>query len=80
MRDWREYESEHGYIRVLFRLTPTEDGGRKGPVFSDCRAAWDIGNTYNGEWTVNDAPLVFEDVESVAPGGRSNGTHSPHRT
>jgi hypothetical protein len=67
-RDWLDYEREHGYIRIRFRLTPTEGGGRKAPVFSDYRASWDIGNTYEGEWTVNDAPLVFEEVEVLHPG------------
>jgi hypothetical protein len=68
VRDWLEYERDHGYIRIRLRLTPTEQGGRGNRVWSDYRSSWDIGNTYNGEWTLNDAPLVLEDVEAIAPG------------
>jgi hypothetical protein len=68
VRDWLGYEREHGYVRVRMRLVPTEEGGRARAIFSEYRASWDIGNTVNGEWCLNDAPLVFEDVGSVAPG------------
>jgi hypothetical protein len=67
-RDWLDYEAQHGFIRVRLMLLTPDEGGRSRPVFSDYRASWDIGNTYEGQWTVNDAPLVFEDVEKLEPG------------
>jgi len=67
-RDWLDYEAEHGFIRVRLRLLTAEEGGRSRPIYSDYRASWDIGNTYEGEWTVNDAPLVLEDVDKLDPG------------
>jgi len=67
-RDWLDYEAEHGFIRARMRLLATEEGGRKRPIFTDYRASWDIGNTYEGEWTVNDAPITLEGVEELAPG------------
>lgn len=66
--DWLEYERDHGYIRIHLVLKPTDAGGRRNPVWCDYRSSWDIGNVYNGEWTLNDAPLVLEGVESIAPG------------
>lgn len=67
-QDWLEYEREHGYIRVRFRLVPTEEGGRERPIFSEYCASWDIGNTHDGEWALNDAPIVFENVDELRPG------------
>jgi len=67
-RDWLDYEAEHGFIRARMQLLATEERGRKGPIFTDYRASWDIGNTYEGEWTINDAPVTLEDVEQLAPG------------
>ncbi len=79
MRDWRDYKREHGFVRVRLPLLATDEGGRKNPVWSDYRSSWDIGNAYNGEWTINEAPLVLEDVESIAPGEEATALASSPR-
>ncbi len=73
MRAWLD----HKYIWIGLRLLATDEGDRKSPVWSDYRSSWDIGNTYNGEWTLNDAPLVLEDVESIAPGEEATARIHP---
>ncbi len=64
---WRRVEAERGYLRVSLNLaSPTE--GRKTPVLSGYRACWDIGATYEGARTFNDAPITIEDAPTIAPG------------
>lgn len=67
-RDWRDYEEAHGFIRVRLYLVPTEEGGRSRPIWSDYRASWDIGGVYEGDKTINDAPLTLEGAENLEPG------------
>lgn len=67
-RDRGDYERTHGYVLVRLHLLPTEEGGRSRPIWSDYRSSWDIGATYKGERTFNDAPLTLEDVERLEPG------------
>jgi hypothetical protein len=66
---WERREREQGFVRVRLRLLTTNEGGRQGPIFDGYRASWDIGNlSESGEWTINDAPLLFEDCDSLALG------------
>jgi len=64
---WRRVEAERGYLRASLSLaSPAE--GRKTPILSAYRACWDIGATYEGARTFNDAPITIEDAPSIAPG------------
>lgn len=66
---WLEHERDHGFVRARLTLLPTSgDSGRQTPILSGYRASWDIGNLWEGKPTVNDAPLVIEDQDSVPPG------------
>ena len=49
-------------------MLPTDEGGRRKPIFSEYRASWDIGTLHEGQWSLNDAPLTLEDVEMLLPG------------
>ena len=56
------------FFKVRLRLLETEEGGRKGPIFSDYRPSWDLGNTWLGEATINDGRVFLEDRDELAPG------------
>jgi hypothetical protein len=54
-------------LRVSLSLaSPTE--GRTTPISSGYRACWDIGATYEGAKTFNDAPITIEYASQIAPG------------
>lgn len=53
---------------VRVRLLPTEHGGRKGPIMSDYRPSWNLGNKWLGEPTINDGRVVLEGCTEIAPG------------
>jgi translation elongation factor EF-Tu-like GTPase len=75
---WERRERKRGVVRVRVRLLTTAEGGRHGPIADGYRASWDIGNqTDAGEWTSNDAPLLLEDRESLAPGETATGRIHP---
>lgn len=65
---WAKVERDRGYLRVRLRLAATAEGGRKGPIFSEYRAAWDIGTTFEGKWALCDAPLTFDGVDALHSG------------
>jgi translation elongation factor EF-Tu-like GTPase len=66
---WERRERDQGFLRVRVRLLTTEEGGRQSPIFDGYRAAWDIGNlSESGEWTTKDAPLLFENRDSLPLG------------
>lgn len=56
------------FFKVRLRLLESEPGGRKGPIFSDYRPSWDLGNTWLGEATLNDGRVFLEDRDELAPG------------
>ena len=67
---FRVYESKYGFVEAHLTLTPTADGGRKNPVFTDYRPDWNIGNrAESGEVEINGAPITVEDAPSIPPGG-----------
>jgi hypothetical protein len=48
-------------VEARLTLTPTADGGRKHPVFTDYRPDWNIGNrAESGETEINGAPSGTE--------------------
>ncbi len=53
---------------VRVRLLPTELGGRTGPILTDYRPSWDLGNTWLGEATINDGRVSLEGCAELAPG------------
>lgn len=57
-----------GHFLVRLRVTPTEEGGRRGPVFSGYRPDWDVGNLHDGEPTINGAKVSFEQPSLLEPG------------
>ena len=66
---WERRATEKGFVRVRLRVVATDEGGRQGLLFDGYRANWDIGNrTEDGGRTSNDAPLLLDDQESLAPG------------
>jgi hypothetical protein len=55
------YGERVGYLRAKLRLTRTEDGGRKGPVYSGYRSTWAWGGlTEDGLEIHHDASLTLE--------------------
>jgi hypothetical protein len=71
--DWLlNRERIDGFIRARLTMLPTsEDTGRRTPILSGYRSSWDIGNMWEGQPTVNDAPLLIEDQDSVHPGAQA---------
>jgi translation elongation factor EF-Tu-like GTPase len=70
---WERGERERGFILVRVRLLTTDEGGRKGPIADGYRASWDIGNrSEEREWTINDAPLLLDGRDWLAPGESAN--------
>lgn len=66
---FRIYEAEHGYIEARLTLLPTEDGGRRTPIFTDYRPSWNIGNRAEDDTIeLNDARVSLEDCKSLLPG------------
>jgi hypothetical protein len=66
---WKRSEREQGFVRIRVRLLTTAEGGRQGPISDGYRSSWNIGNrTDSGEWSFNDAPMLLDDRESLAPG------------
>lgn len=55
-------------LKVRLRLLPTEHGGRKAPVFNDYRPSWNLGNTWNGQPTINDGRVLLDGLSELAPG------------
>jgi hypothetical protein len=48
---------------------PLNGYGRKGPIFTDYRPDWNIGNrTEAGTMELDGAPVTLEDCASLAPG------------
>jgi elongation factor Tu len=75
---WERSERGDGFIRVRVRLLTTDEGGRRGPIADGYRASWNIGSrTDTGESMLNDAPLLLEDGEQLAPGEIANGRIHP---
>lgn len=65
--EWENWPDS--YYRADLTMRTTDEGGRHKPIASGFRSSWDIGQrTPEGEPTLNDAPLVLEDRESLAPG------------
>jgi hypothetical protein len=58
----REYEDEHGYVRVRLTLISTEDGGRQAPIASGCRSCRDVSRAGDRS-SPTDAPLLIEGTE-----------------
>jgi hypothetical protein len=66
---FRIYEAEHGHVEARLTLRATAEGGRKGPIFTDYRPDWNVGNrTETGVMEINGAPVTLEDCASLAPG------------
>jgi hypothetical protein len=62
-------ERAHGYVRARLVLFPTEDGGRRSPIYSGYRPQWDLGHrTEAGERFHCDARVRLEQVEKLEPG------------
>jgi len=55
-------------LKIVLRLLPTEQGGRKGLILSDYRPNWDIGNETLDEATVNGARVELEGQTELSPG------------
>jgi translation elongation factor EF-Tu-like GTPase len=69
---------EDGFIRVRVRLLTTEEGGRLGPIADGYRASWNLGNRAGkGERMINDAPLLLEEGEWLAPGESADAPIHP---
>ncbi|MGE0708622.1 MAG: hypothetical protein AB7N76_12620 [Planctomycetota bacterium] len=57
-----------GRFLVRLRLFSTEEGGRRGLVYSVYRPNWDIGNKNEGRPTINGAEVFLVADEPLAPG------------
>ena len=58
---WTTACLERGCFRARLRLTPMDEGGRKGPICSGYRASWFWGErTENGLEMLHDAPITME--------------------
>lgn len=58
---WTTACLERGYFRACLRLTPTDEGGRKRPIYSGYRSCWFWGErTENGGEMGHDAPITME--------------------
>lgn len=68
------------YFRVTLRLLAADEGGRKGPIFSDYRPSWNLGNTWQGEPTINDGRVFLEDRDELAPGVEGEARIEPLRS
>lgn len=68
--------AEGGFFIVRLRVTRTDEGGRRFPVFSGYRPNWDIGNLHEGQPTFNDAMLSVEQAPHLEPG--AEGTVRVH--
>lgn len=67
------------YLRVVFRMLRTEEGGRRKPVFSGYRPAFQIGRVGPlGQPEHNGAQLTFEPDTTVYPGDVAEGHLTPH--
>ena len=64
-------------LDVRLRLLPTEAGGRSRPIGSDFRADWDLKRTWNGEPTLNGAPVWLPEDRVLAPGEEGAATLKP---
>ncbi|HET9449632.1 MAG TPA: hypothetical protein VFO83_02055 [Aggregicoccus sp.] len=58
-------------ILARLRLLTTEEGGRKGPIASDYRPDWNIGNRHEGRLELNGGRVFLEDREWLHPGEES---------
>ena len=65
---WHDREAREGYIRARLRPLRADEGGRSTPLGNGYRACWDIGATYEGRPTLNDAPILFEHGDWLALG------------
>lgn len=66
---FRRLEVEQGFVEARLTLLSTEAGGRLGPLFTNYRPSWNIGNrTERGTAELNDARITVEDAESLLPG------------
>jgi hypothetical protein len=58
-----------GYFRAQLRLIPTEEGGRRGRIYSGYRSTWWLGDrTADGSAHYHDAPLTVEDGDRLELG------------
>src|SRR4051794_6297340 len=65
---WLDEEAVSGCVSARLRLLTTDEGARQSGIFTGYRSSWDIGNTHEGEPTINDAPLLIEGAEELALG------------
>lgn len=61
-------EAKEGYVLARLRLRATDEDGRKTGITTGYRSCWDIGGTFEGRPTLNDAPLLIESGEWLQPG------------
>ncbi len=55
-----------GYFRAQLRLVPTEEGGRRGHIYSGYRSTWWLGDrTADRSTHYHDAPLTVEDGDRL---------------
>ena len=58
-----------GYFRAQLRLVPTDEGGRRGRIYSGYRSTWWLGDrTPDGSIQYHDAPLTVEDGDRLELG------------
>jgi translation elongation factor EF-Tu-like GTPase len=55
-------------ILARLRLLTTGEGGRRGPIASDYRPDWNIGNRHEGQPELNGGRVFLEDREWLQPG------------
>jgi len=66
---FRRVEERRGTVEARLTLLPTGDGGRKGPIASDYRPSWKLGDlTPDGEPLFHDALVVLVGRDALAPG------------
>lgn len=58
----------HVTFKVRLSLLSTAHGGRASPIRSDYRPMWNLGNTWAGRPTLNDARVFLVDLTELAPG------------
>lgn len=66
------------YIEAEVELLPTDQGGRRSPIWSGYRCNCWIGKTEGADRTYNDATFFLLDGESLAPGERGRARVQPH--
>ena len=62
---------ERVLFKAMLRLLSSHEGGRQAAIRNDYRPSWDLGATWLGQPTINDARVLLDDGLEIEPGSEA---------